>query len=431
MERYIGQLIEDIRQAASKVPQPGKILKDVDMGNPDEAEEIFSAKQFINGEPQQLSQITGISKEQLPPPNQLLDTQVTLLLNEMVQLLQKFHFIPEFPEKAPDNLKYKALRDHWNEEHVIVSSGQVHIEFCNYDETQCPFPGYCNICKETEERNLNTEDKKDINTNNDGLLPTPEENKKTTRENRRAKIRNAIQKNTGNEQFISGVHNYCDRWCERCAFTSRCRVAEMEKEMAPDEESSDIQSPEFWESLSDIFKVIREMVEKDAVRLGIDLDKEDIYEPDLKRKKADNHTLSKQAKEYAKYSGELLKKNADYFSNYARTLENAEVLKTIMNDLEIIQWDHILIGAKLHRGLTGFFEQDLPESIQNDMNGSAKIALICIDRSISSWSDLLKNNPGMEDEHLIILKQLSRIQKQAKDIFPDAMKFHRPGFDDN
>lgn len=26
------------------------------------------------------------------------------------------------------------------------------------------------------------------------------------------------------EKFISRIHNYCDRWCERCAFTSLCQV---------------------------------------------------------------------------------------------------------------------------------------------------------------------------------------------------------------
>ena len=24
--------------------------------------------------------------------------------------------------------------------------------------------------------------------------------------------------------FIDGVYNYCDRWCERCRFQSRCRL---------------------------------------------------------------------------------------------------------------------------------------------------------------------------------------------------------------
>ena len=23
--------------------------------------------------------------------------------------------------------------------------------------------------------------------------------------------------------FIVGIYNYCDRWCEACQFTSRCR----------------------------------------------------------------------------------------------------------------------------------------------------------------------------------------------------------------
>ncbi len=38
------------------------------------------------------------------------------------------------------------------------------------------------------------------------------------------------------EGFIVGIFNYCDRWCERCPLTSRCRVfadmAELEFEHA-------------------------------------------------------------------------------------------------------------------------------------------------------------------------------------------------------
>ena len=32
-----------------------------------------------------------------------------------------------------------------------------------------------------------------------------------------------------NPNFISGIHNYCDRWCERCQFTSRCAVYAIEQ----------------------------------------------------------------------------------------------------------------------------------------------------------------------------------------------------------
>ena len=31
-----------------------------------------------------------------------------------------------------------------------------------------------------------------------------------------------IQCMAKNPDFIPGIYNYCDRWCERCAFTARC-----------------------------------------------------------------------------------------------------------------------------------------------------------------------------------------------------------------
>ncbi len=34
--------------------------------------------------------------------------------------------------------------------------------------------------------------------------------------------------------FIPGIHNYCDRWCERCPFSSRCRAFAIEMTIAVD-----------------------------------------------------------------------------------------------------------------------------------------------------------------------------------------------------
>ena len=33
-----------------------------------------------------------------------------------------------------------------------------------------------------------------------------------------------------NPDLISGIYNYCDRWCERCPLTSRCLVYAAEQE---------------------------------------------------------------------------------------------------------------------------------------------------------------------------------------------------------
>ena len=42
--------------------------------------------------------------------------------------------------------------------------------------------------------------------------------------------------------FIVGIYNYCDSWCDRCAFTSRCQVfadmRETEAKLDPNLEQS-------------------------------------------------------------------------------------------------------------------------------------------------------------------------------------------------
>jgi predicted protein tyrosine phosphatase len=36
--------------------------------------------------------------------------------------------------------------------------------------------------------------------------------------------RHGLLKLASDPKFIPGIYNYCDRWCERCPFTSRCLI---------------------------------------------------------------------------------------------------------------------------------------------------------------------------------------------------------------
>jgi len=71
---------------------------------------------------------------------------------------------------------------------------------------------------------------------------------------------------------IPGIYNYCDRWCERCAFTSRCLTFKQSKEKFGDPDTSDINNAAFWEKLSQkeetlsilsFLKRLRDRVEKE------------------------------------------------------------------------------------------------------------------------------------------------------------------------
>ncbi len=70
------------------------------------------------------------------------------------------------------------------------------------------------------------------------------------------------------------------------------------------------------------------------------------------------------------------------------------------------------------------------EMKQYDQNGSAKIALIAIDKSINAFSYLLETILEKEDDLLNFLSVLSRLKKIVEKEKPNARSFIRPGFDD-
>jgi len=105
----------------------------------------------------------------------------------------------------------------------------------------------------------------------------------------------------------------------------------------------------------------------------------------------------------------------------------------IEDAIEVIYWYQHFIYVKFMRAMLRdddeFENPDIKEAMAYDSNGSAKIALIGIDRSISAWGSLQKRLPERSDDILDILVHLERLRKKAEKEFPNARKFKRPGFD--
>ena len=100
----------------------------------------------------------------------------------------------------------------------------------------------------------------------------------------------------------------------------------------------------------------------------------------------------------------------------------------LKESLEVIYWYNFFISEKIFRAMRRV-DKNKENEIQNDANGSAKIALIALDRLIASWSVLMENMMDHEDEILNILIRLADIRKDTEKAFPFAGKFVRPGFD--
>ena len=109
----------------------------------------------------------------------------------------------------------------------------------------------------------------------------------------------------GNPEFISGIYNYCDRWCERCQFTSRCLLYATEQADSDfdDPEVRDINNEKFWKKLQSIFKNTAEMMAQWAAEAGVDLDSIDteaaLEEHKREIDEAKQSELSQAAKRYA------------------------------------------------------------------------------------------------------------------------------------
>ena len=65
-----------------------------------------------------------------------------------------------------------------------------------------------------------------------------------------------------------------------------------------------------------------------------------------------------------------------------------------------------------------------------DHDGSAKIALIAVEKSKAAWLRFLTHFPEKEDEIITLLAILEKTGKALEQYFPDARAFVRPGFDE-
>jgi len=273
--------------------------------------------------------------------------------------------------------------------------------------------------------------------------------------------KNELIQLAANRDLISGIYNYCDRWCERCPFTKRCLVFATEKADGAfdDSEIDDINNARFWQKLESTFKQVRRMIVDWAEEEGIDLETLEgevlLADREQQRQDAKEHQLSLAARRYAKLVQgwfeqelEIERRVHDDTTGAANSVEEDI---DVSDAIEVIRWYQFFIPSKIFRALMSFEHQmsagalvpDEPreaagpvademfvEISGNHADGSAKIALIAIDRSLNAWHILQRALPDKTDSIVPMLVTLDRIRNATEVTFPRARDFMRPGFDE-
>jgi hypothetical protein len=173
-----------------------------------------------------------------------------------------------------------------------------------------------------------------------------------------------------------------------------------------------------------VFQETLPLIPEWAITAGVDLTCfEEQTARRRKRNQVDNHPLVLAGKKYAHAA-------ADWFREFDEGVEHKER----NNPREVIQWYQYQISVKTIRALAGQTEEsnDYTETSDSpkDSDGSAKIALIGIDRSIAGWRWMQVVIPDHEASIIPLILQLAQLRNRIDSQFPEARQYIRPGFDD-
>lgn len=251
-----------------------------------------------------------------------------------------------------------------------------------------------------------------------------------------------LRKPARNPRFIPGIYNYCDRWCERCAFTARCQTFAMEQEANRREGGPPRDMAAFWKRFEASLKQTRKQVLDMAKERGITFDSAEMEkigrEEERRSHAAKKHPIAKAGLKYIKMVDQWFKiGESGLREKEEEILEQAKLgvtrvkqeVASLTDVVEILRWYQHQIYVKLMRGLDADEEDEATGEFPKDSDGSVKVALIAMDRSIAAWLRLKEFFPDKTDSILTMLVHLDRLRRAAEKQFPNARSFVRPGFD--
>jgi len=236
--------------------------------------------------------------------------------------------------------------------------------------------------------------------------------------------------------YIPSIFNYCDRWCERCDFTSQCRTYDMGRELGV-RPSQHFTSVELWKFLQQSFyknkTLLQQLIDEDGTDWHFFQQKETTslgkHKGHLFGEKnsitQSSAILHRLAKDYVNKYHTWRKANEDLLE------KSHEQPERISDIIEVIGWYGFFISAKVARAISGLSDEAYlkEEPIQNDMNGSAKIAIIALERSMAAWIIFMKKFPNQKEDAIDMLSTLAPLWQGLQIEFPNYKDFIRPGLD--
>ena len=228
---------------------------------------------------------------------------------------------------------------------------------------------------------------------------------------------------------IDFISAYCDRWCERCPFTDRCSAYACHVAIAMCGDAREgmelaVGAPQPVEGERP--ETVGETLLAEGIDVELSPEEMAEFERDEKARdtRLDAHPCTGMATQYTLRATSWLKEHGDLLTSGDPVVKEA---------VEIVGWDAYLIGAKVHRALDGrdraeHDDEEDDDPVQNDWNGSAKVALISVRRSEAAWGVIAQ--AIADPVPATLAAELGDLGRVVLERFPRALSFIRPGFDE-
>lgn len=171
----------------------------------------------------------------------------------------------------------------------------------------------------------------------------------------------------------------------------------------------------------------------------IDMDPDDLPDPDPPRQPTlQEKALTEAAMAYCKTVDSIFKdQDAPFHQFHKKYIDRESQIPNVKDDedklldaISVIDYYRVFIYVKCKRATTYHDFGFVPDPIQNDNNGSAKVALMACRRSIQAWSWAQDCLPDSREIVEKVLSMLVTVEALLLNIFPKVEEFVRPGFDD-
>ena len=227
----------------------------------------------------------------------------------------------------------------------------------------------------------------------------------------------------GTTPFIDGVYNYCDVWCERCRFQTRCRVFRDRQDFearaagqpppTPDEDTSATSVTRDWHARLDDANqeptpAELDQARKDHARLEAALDRDPVVISAME--------YSEIVVGIAAGLDPLIEPTGDVLIRAA---------------LDTIGRLGSLIGVKVRRASRVRLDDGDEDFAREDANRTAKLVRLLIRESRGAWTVLMLPGHAIGDGVPVrMIARLDEIDAAMAARFPAAMEFIRPGLDE-